>query len=81
MTEKTNEKTVKTEYKVKNKPVYSFVKRCFDIFVSGLALILFSWLFIILAIVVKCNDGGKVFFRQKGLERTEKIFLYRNSEL
>ena len=44
---------------------YLFIKRSFDIISSGLVLIIFSWLYIILAIIVKCGDGGKVFYRQK----------------
>lgn len=41
---------------------YRFVKRFFDILSSGLFLIIFSWLYLILAIVVKCSDGGSVFY-------------------
>lgn len=41
---------------------YLFTKRAFDIVSSGLVLILLSWLYLILAIVVKCSDGGKVFY-------------------
>ena len=44
---------------------YLFIKRSFDIISSGLVLIVFSWLYLILAIIVKCGDGGKVFYRQK----------------
>ena len=44
---------------------YLFTKRTFDIVSSGLFLILFSWLYLILAIVVKCSDGGTVFYRHK----------------
>lgn len=44
---------------------YLFVKRAFDIVSSGLFLIVFSWLYAILAIVVKCGDGGRVFYKHK----------------
>lgn len=45
--------------------MYRFVKRTFDIISSGLFLIIFSWLYLILAIVVKCSDGGPVFYRHE----------------
>ena len=44
---------------------YLFVKRSFDIVSSGLVLIVFSWLYLIIGLIVKCGDGGKVFYRQK----------------
>ncbi len=44
---------------------YLFVKRAFDLISSGLFLIVFSWLYLILAILVKCSDGGPVFYRHK----------------
>ena len=44
---------------------YLFVKRCFDIIMSALFILIFSWVYIILAILVKCSDGGKVFYKHK----------------
>ncbi len=44
---------------------YRFVKRVFDIFASGLFLIVLSPVYLILAIIVKCSDGGKVFYKHK----------------
>ena len=41
------------------------VKRIFDISLSCIALILLSWLFLILAIIVYVDDPGPVFFSQK----------------
>lgn len=41
---------------------YLFVKRTFDVIFSGLVILLLSWLFIIIAIMIKVSDGGKVFF-------------------
>lgn len=38
------------------------VKRFFDIALSVLALILFCWLYAIVAILVKINLGSPVFF-------------------
>lgn len=45
--------------------VYRFAKRAFDIIASGLFLIVFSWLYLILAIAVKCSDGGSVLYRHE----------------
>ena len=41
------------------------IKRILDIVLSGAALILLSWLFLLLAIVVYVDDPGPVFFSQK----------------
>ena len=55
---------------------YLFFKRCFDIFSSGLALLLLSPVFLILALCVKCSDGGKVFYRHKRVGKYGKeIFI------
>jgi lipopolysaccharide/colanic/teichoic acid biosynthesis glycosyltransferase len=44
--------------------VYSTLKRLFDILLSIMGLILLSPLFLIVAILIKREDGGKIFFRQ-----------------
>lgn len=41
------------------------VKRGLDIFLSLLAIILLSWLFLFLSLLIKCTSKGPVFFRQK----------------
>ncbi len=51
---------------------YRFVKRAFDLISSGLFLIVFSWLYLILAILVKCSDGGPVFYRHPRVGRNGK---------
>ena len=57
------------------------MKRLFDIVVSGIGLILLSWLFLILAIAIKIDSPGAVFFRgprvgQNG--KTFRIFKFRS---
>ena len=42
--------------------LYAFAKRAFDIVSSLVFLVAFSWLYLILALVVKLGDGGKVFY-------------------
>lgn len=55
---------------------YLFFKRMFDILSSGFALLLFSWLFLILALAVKLSDGGTVFYRHKRVGKNGKdIFI------
>ncbi|MGN0804430.1 MAG: sugar transferase [Candidatus Coproplasma sp.] len=51
---------------------YLFFKRFFDIVTSGLVLILFFWVYIILAILVKCSDGGSVIYKQKRVGKNGK---------
>lgn len=45
--------------------LYLFIKRAFDLISSGLFLIIFSWLYIIIGLVVKISDGGKIFYSHK----------------
>lgn len=63
--------------------LYLFIKRAFDIVSSTLFIIVFSWLYIILALVVKCGDGGKVFYKHKRVGRNGKtiyIAKFRSME-
>ena len=56
------------------KPVYEFLKRVFDILLCSLALVVLSPVFLIVAIAVKCEDGGSVFFSQTRLTKNGKQF-------
>ena len=58
----------------KNKPVYAFFKRFFDIFLCDFALIVLSPVFLVIAILIKCEDGGPVFFKQTRLTKGCKEF-------
>ena len=53
---------------------YLFIKRLFDVLLSGMALILLSPIFLITAIAVKVTDGGPVFYRQTRLTKDGKKF-------
>lgn len=56
--------------------LYLFWKRFFDIFASGLALIILSPIFLILALCVKCGDGGRVFYKHPRIGKNGKtIFI------
>lgn len=55
-----------------------FIKRFMDIILSGLALIVFSPLIMIIAILVRLKLGSPVIFRQARPGRNERIFyLYK----
>lgn len=51
-----------------------FFKRLFDIVVSFLLLVIFFPLFAILAIAIKCDSRGPVFFRQERVTQYGKVF-------
>ncbi len=55
-----------------------YIKRIFDIICALLAILVFSWLYIIIAILVRIKLGSLVFFTQQRPGKDEKIFkLYK----
>ena len=57
-----------------------FWKRCFDFFVSSIMLILLFPLFLVLALAIKTDSRGPVFFRQERVTqygRKFRIFKFR----
>ena len=66
--------------KLKQKRGSLIVKRMFDIVVSLGMLILLSWLFLILAIAIKVDSHGPVFYRQVRVTKGNqdfRIFKFR----
>lgn len=59
---------------MKKKPVYTFFKRLFDIICSTLAIIVFAIPMLIVAMAIKCDSKGPVFFRQNRVGKKKKIF-------
>ncbi|CDN23388.1 UDP-phosphate beta-glucosephosphotransferase [Lacticaseibacillus rhamnosus] len=56
-------------------PTYLVTKRCFDFTASIIALVLFSGVFLILAILIKLDDPrGKVFYSQTRLGKDGRHF-------
>lgn len=53
-----------------------FFKRFLDVLVSGLALVILSPVFLILAIVVRINLGGPVIYKQARIGKGGKIFMF-----
>ena len=56
------------------KPVYEVCKRIFDIVMATFALIVLSPVFLVVAIAIKCEDGGKVFFKQDRMTKGARVF-------
>ena len=54
--------------------MYRFCKRCFDIFFSFLGILLLLWLFLIIAIAIKCSSKGPVLFKQERVGKNAKTF-------
>ncbi|WP_338941113.1 sugar transferase [Fusobacterium polymorphum] len=52
----------------------SFIKRVVDIFLSVIFIVLFWWLYIIIAILVRIKLGSPVIFKQKRPGLNEKVF-------
>ena len=59
---------------MKKKPIYSFFKRIFDIVCSLLAILLLLLPFLIIAIAIKVDSKGPVFFKQDRIGKKKKIF-------
>ena len=51
-----------------------FLKRIIDIFLSLVFILLFWWLYIVIAILVRKKLGSPVLFKQKRPGLNEKIF-------
>ena len=51
---------------VKTKPVYGIIKRVSDVFLSIVTLVILSPVFIITAISIKKEDGGRIFLLKRG---------------
>ena len=61
--------------------LYMGVKRIIDILLSAMALILLSWLFLILCIAIKIDSRGPILFKQKrvGIHKTHfMIYKFRS---
>ena len=54
--------------------MYKFLKRLFDIVVSLIILVLFSWLLLLTAIAIKLESKGPVIFKQDRLGKDGKAF-------
>lgn len=62
------------EVYVEPKPVYDFLKRCFDIVLSAAALVVLLPIFILTAVAIKLEDGGEVIYAQERVTCGGKTF-------
>ncbi len=66
---------IKPYYKaLKSKGFSLFLKRVFDIFASSVLIVLLSPVMIILAILIKCDSSGPVFYKSTRVTRYNKDF-------
>ena len=62
----------------KEKPIFLFIKRCIDIILSLLGLIILSPVFLLIAILIKKEDHGNVFYKHKRIGHMNKdIYIYK----
>ena len=50
------------------------IKRLFDVILSVLAIILLSWLYLIIAILIKCTSKGPGLFKQDRIGKDGKVY-------
>ena len=55
-------------------PEYLFIKRAFDLLVSGLALVVLSPIMLAVGLAIKATDGGPAFYKQCRLTKDGKTF-------
>lgn len=66
------------EYTGTRKRPYFYIKRIFDFLVSLFALIILSPVFLVLALIIKINSKGSVFFKHKRIGKNGKyIYIYK----
>lgn len=61
-------------FQIARNPVFERTKRAVDIFLAGVALILFTPVMLLAALAIKLQDGGTVFFRQTRIGRRRQPF-------
>ena len=66
--------TNKRQFLSTRQKIYLPFKRLFDILLSALTIVVFSPLYIILAILVKCTSKGPIFFKQERIGKYKKHF-------
>lgn len=51
------------------------IKRAFDVVCSVLMFVVLSPLFLLIALLIKCYDGGPVFYKQERLTKDGRVFM------
>lgn len=68
------------EVKVHGEKFYEFLKRTFDIFSSGLFLILFGWIILLLMLIKWLEDFGVKFYKLSIIENPNGKYLSKNGK-
>ena len=65
----------KRPYLKTRQKIYLPFKRLFDIIASLLAIIVFSPLFILISVLIKCSSKGPILFKQRRIGKGKKEFM------
>ena len=52
----------------------NYIKRLIDVALSVLAIVVLSWLYLIIAILIKCTSKGPVLFKQDRIGKDGKVY-------
>ena len=70
--------TTSTNEVIKIKSIYKYIKRFMDILLASIGLVVLSPVFLIIAILIKTESKGKVFFKHKRIGKDGKeIYIYK----
>lgn len=75
---------VKSNVVLKKKPVYDFLKRCFDIFTSFFATLLLFIPMVLVAILITKKDKGSPFYQQQRMGKNGKkigVWKFRSMKI
>lgn len=56
------------------KKIYSFFKRIIDIVAAFLGILILSWLFLLIALIIKLTSKGKVIYKQRRVGKNGVMF-------
>ena len=71
-----NKNIEKNEFVYKKKPFYSFIKRTFDIFASGMFLLLFGWFILIMVIIKWFEDFHNPIYTSIRVGKNGKLIKF-----
>lgn len=71
---KQSSKIIIDQDQLAKKRTYHIVKRIFDLIASLCGLIILSPLFLVVALLIKCEDHGPVFYKQKRVGKDQREF-------
>ena len=78
---KQSSKIIIDQDQLAKKRTYHIVKRIFDLIASLCGLIILSPLFLVVALLIKCEDHGPVFYKQKRVGKDQREFVDADKRL